>query len=641
MQPTLPAAFLLTALAAASASAQQATATRLPEVVISATLSEQDARLAPASTTVISREELERRHATDLLEAVRGTPGFTLSPRQVGGRATFSLRGLEGKHTLILVDGRRIAPSDDVVGHSDYQYGWLPMSAISRVEVIRGPMSALYGSEAIGGVINVITRPSTDKWTGALAAHASTEGGGDGQRQQAQFYAAGPLAQGLQLRLSGSYGHADPVALEEDRRYSEIEGRRQTNLGLGLAWQFTREQQLTLDAIASDETRERGNLNIVTTPTRKETEFQDIYDLTRRHLALGWEGRFGSTFAQVRAYRSELDVQNRRTAGIAPTRPQNLQDQVVDARVGFDWAGQRFTVGGEHRVETLRNAGLVGGKDDATHQALYAQGEFSLTPQWELTAGVHQNHHEFFGNETSPRVYLVGNYGDWVVKGGFGHAFKAPTLKQISPSYVGAEGPHTFLGNGDIRPESSNSAELGVSYASGGLEASLTAFNNAVKDLITYRQIKQEGVRRTYLYDNVDRARLRGVELGLKQAINAQWRAGLDANWLQARDQRSGKALDDRPKLSFSGRLDWQGAEALGGWSGFVRFEHIGSQTTGGLPLPSYTLWHAGAGWQLTPATTLRAGVDNLADLRLAERNANFGYAERGRSVYLRVATQW
>ncbi|MDQ1260010.1 MAG: outer rane receptor for ferrienterochelin and colicin, partial [Pseudomonadota bacterium] len=122
-----------------------AQAQTLPSVTVTATLSEQDARTAPASVTVIDREELDARNATDLLDAVRGEPGITLTPRQVGGRKTIALRGLEGKHTLTLIDGRRITASDDVVGHSDYQFGWLPMSAIERIEVIRGPMSSLYG----------------------------------------------------------------------------------------------------------------------------------------------------------------------------------------------------------------------------------------------------------------------------------------------------------------------------------------------------------------------------------------------------------------------------------------------------------------------------------------------------------------
>jgi outer membrane receptor for ferrienterochelin and colicins len=167
----------------------------LPAVTVTATLAEKDARTAPASVTVIGREELEARNASDLLDAVRGAPGLTLSPRQVGGRKTLALRGLEGKHTLTLIDGRRISASDDVVGHSDYQYGWLPMSAIERIEIIRGPMSALYGSEALGGVVNMITRQPKDRWIGSVGITGSNptrsrEGEPTGK---ASVFAAGPV----------------------------------------------------------------------------------------------------------------------------------------------------------------------------------------------------------------------------------------------------------------------------------------------------------------------------------------------------------------------------------------------------------------------------------------------------------------
>ena len=130
---------------AGAARAEVVAAAPLPAVTVTATLTEQDARTAPASVTVITAQDLAERNAADLLDAVRGAPGITLSARQVGGRKTLALRGLEGKHTLTLIDGRRISASDDVIGHSDYQYGWLPISAIERVEIIRGPMSALYG----------------------------------------------------------------------------------------------------------------------------------------------------------------------------------------------------------------------------------------------------------------------------------------------------------------------------------------------------------------------------------------------------------------------------------------------------------------------------------------------------------------
>ena len=118
--------------------------------------------LAPAALSVVTRQEIETRGADNLLDALRAEPGVSLQGRAIGGRKVLSLRGMDSKHTLFLVDGRRIGASDGVIGHSDFQYDWIAVEDIERVEVVRGPLSVLYGSEAMGGVVNVITRDPSD-----------------------------------------------------------------------------------------------------------------------------------------------------------------------------------------------------------------------------------------------------------------------------------------------------------------------------------------------------------------------------------------------------------------------------------------------------------------------------------------------
>lgn len=142
-----------------------------------------------------------------------------------------------------------------------------------------------------------------------------------------------------------------------------------------------------------------------------------------------------------------------------------------------------------------------------------------------------------------------------VVKGRFGHAFKAPTLKQISPNYVGAEGPHTFAGNGNIKPESSNSFEVGADWqvAPASVAARATVFNTEVKDLITYRLLRQEGVRRFYQYDNVDAARIQGLEAGMTWDMTRQLAWSNDLTLLHTRQkhrQEAGRPAIEQPDLA-------------------------------------------------------------------------------------------
>ncbi|HRO58198.1 MAG TPA: TonB-dependent receptor [Burkholderiaceae bacterium] len=606
---------------------------RLPQVTVTATRSDHEVRTAPASVTLVPREEFETRNASNLLEAVRGTPGITLQPRQVGGRKTIALRGLQGRHTLTLSDGRRISPSDDVVGHSDYQYGWLPMSAIERIEVIRGPMSTLYGSEALGGVINIITRQPTDRWIGAasLTGTELTSGsGGDGHR--GGLFAAGPVTERLGLRLSAEASRMAPVPLKEDRRYDEIEGSKARSVSVGGSFRINDEQQIEANLASGREERYYNDVD------RAGTVYESRYPIERTQTHLAWIGRFSTWHGQLRAYRSEIDIRNERTMGVAPTRPQNLKDEVIDGFAALRLGNHTLTFGGEVRDETLENAGLVGGKDSALHKALFIQDELPLGHQVVLTAGVRADHHELFGTELSPRAYLVWEASpELVIKGGYGHAFKAPTLKQISPSYVGAEGPHTFLGNADIQPEVSDSIEIGADWQRGSLGLRATLFRTEVKDLITYRLISVVGPRRTYLYDNIDRARLTGLEAGFTRDIRPGLTWTTDLLLLRTRDEATGKRLEDRPNTSGASHLDWRFGS---GWSTRAGLEYIGSQTSAATGLPSYMLWNASVGKRLSRNFTVRAGIENIGDVRLQEESPAFGYAERGRTVFVTLSAE-
>ena len=603
----------------------------LADIVVSATLSAHDTRTAPASVTLVPREELETRNATDLLDAVRGAPGITLTPRSVGGRKTLALRGLEGKHTLTLIDGRRIAPSDDVVGHSDFQYGWLPMVAIERIEIIRGPMSTLYGSEALGGVINLITRQPKERWIGSAAvsgsAAAGSASGAGGDSGRASVYAGGPVNDSLSLRVAGERARSSPVQRKEDPRYSEIEGRDATIGSVGATLKLTPEQRLEATWGGGVEQRFYDDV-------AKGQQYSNRYDLHRSQGSLAWSGEFGNWRGQLRAYRSEIDITNAPTNGVVPTRPQNLRDQVFDGFAAYRMDAHVLTMGGEFRTERLENAGLKNGSDSARHQALFAQDEWALGDKLLLTAGLRADQHQLFGSELSPRLYLVWEATpELVIKGGYGHAFKAPTLKQISPSYVFTEGPFTFLGNSNVKPEKSDSVEIGADWSRGPLALRVVLFHNEIRDFIFQRVQQTIGPRTIYIFDNVDQAAITGLETGFSWAINPslEWSGALTL--LKTRDRSTGKRLVSRPNVALASHLDWRNGN---GWSARGGFELIGSQLASRVEaeLPSYTLWNASVARQIGKNLTLRAGIDNIGDLRLAEKSPNFIYAERGRTLY-------
>jgi outer membrane receptor for ferrienterochelin and colicins len=633
--PKVARAVLCIALACVGAAQAE---TRLKEVVVSATQSEHEVRAAPASVSVITSAEIEKRNPLDLLDAVRGTPGVTLMGHGLSGRKTMSMRGLEGKHVLNLIDGRRITPTDDVVGHSDYQYGWLPMGAIERVEIVRGPMSTLYGSEALGGVVNLITRRPKDRWIGSLGVTGADllEGDGGG-RAGASLFAAGPLGESFELRLFGETNRIGAVPRREDPRYSELEGRKTHTVGASVRLKLAPSHSLEAGWIDGEEERWRDDVRTVPAPVRL---YKDRYDIERSHGYLSWRGELAGWRAQANAYRSEFDVKNTRTNSVAPTQPQNFLDVAYDALATTRIGNHRLTFGGEARTETMTHPHLANGKDDATHRALFVQDELPLGRQLALTAGLRADNHEFFGTEWSPRAYLVWEaMPGLIVKGGYGHAFKAPTLKQVSPVYVGRAGPHSFYGNASVRPEKADSVEIGADWQRGPLNLRGTLFHTQVKDMITFFLFQTDPPptnRRHYRYVNLDKAEITGLETGFTWNITPELQWQSDLTLLETRDKAKNKEMYARPKTSVTSRLDWKGGH---GWSARLGVEYIGSQliaatTTTDARLPAYSLWHASAAKQFGKGMTARLGVDNLTNVRLAEKSPSFSYAERGRTLY-------
>jgi outer membrane receptor for ferrienterochelin and colicins len=199
------------ALAAGAVAAQPAPEPVAQTIVVTATRYALLAADAPAALSVVTRRDIEARGADNVIDAIRGETGLSLQGRAVGGRKVIGVRGMDSKHTLFLVDGRRVGASDGVIGASDFQYDWIAVEDIERIEIVRGPMSVLYGSEAMGGVVNVITRAPGERWRfGATMEGSDADGGrGGGQpavrgRQEATRRAGRPLHGGVAGGLQGA-----------------------------------------------------------------------------------------------------------------------------------------------------------------------------------------------------------------------------------------------------------------------------------------------------------------------------------------------------------------------------------------------------------------------------------------------------
>ncbi len=637
LRPLPPVLFSLLLLVTGGAARAQTEAVPFRQtVVVSATRHAMALIDAPAAMTVVTPAQIVERGADNLFEALRGETGLSLIGRTISGRRNLSIRGLDGRHTLFLVDGMRVGATDGVVGHSDFQYDWVPVEAIARIEVLRGPMSVLYGAEALGGVVNVITRAPGDTW----ALQATAEGswadgdlGGDGYR--AAVSVSGPLAARWRLGVTASDSRRQEILNAAEPRLGDLEGRDKRDASMHLVWLPVSGHQFDLVQRSGQEDRWAG----VRERSGQRRFHQSLHDIGRSHSSLGWTADWGDAWqahSLLRAYGSRVEINNSRTQGVTALRPQTLDDRVLEGQGSVaPAAGRVYTAGFEWRDERLNNEALAGGHGQARHQAIFGQAELDLAPALALTVGLRHDQHDRFGGEWSPRAYAVWKPApQWVVKGGIGHGFKAPTLKQISPDYREDEGPYTYFGNPALQPETNNATEIGAGWDSSTLGLQAMLFHNRIDNLIVPRLFGKVAGRAQYVFENIDQARMQGVELEGRATLPAGWLLSGNYTYLDATDG-NGVRLEKRPRHLLAVQIGWHG----GAWSANLRAECHADQLIApvvvGKPmqaLPDLTRVSAQVSRELSKNLSLSLGVHNLGNLRLADESPLFTWAEAPRT---------
>lgn len=609
----------------------------LDPVVVTATATDRLASDAPASISVITREQIQSRAVLDLSDAVRGTTGVTVAG--VGfGRRGIRIRGMDPEYTLVLLDGQRVNAASDAIAHADFDLGWMPAAAIERIEVVRGPMSSLYGSEALGGVVNVISRRATDEWQGNLVYNGGVVGGNrGGNTTQAGLYAGGALLPGtLGLSVFAEHRQKDATQDPTDERLDEQEQRRANTGRAVLTWTPDDKQRIDLSHLEGKEFRKRSALQAGTTPYVYDT----IDDIQRQQTTLSHQGDWSWGQTRVSAYQSTLERANRRDRGDA-TRPQHLRDDIVDGRATLNLGeSHRVSVGAEWRRERLDDASAAAsGQVEAIQTAVFLQDEIQITDSLSVVVGDRADHHSEFGWNHSPRGYAVWHLNDsFTIKGGVGTGFKAPSLKQLSPEYsaVGGGGRFTIIGNPLLKPEKNTSYELSGAWQNDGWSVQTSVFQNDLKDLIQTVCVRSCGIRGRELrnYTNVAEARIRGVEVSGIIPLTDGLRVEANYSWLDTEDKETGHELNERPQRSGAANLVWEYASLRA----TLRGEYVGPQKqasgTTQVTLPDYALVSLDTRWSITPKLSLMVGIDNIADKRLDETGALYAYPETGRYIH-------
>jgi outer membrane receptor for ferrienterochelin and colicins len=675
---TLRSFLLLTCALAAPgmAVAETAAADQVDAVVVTASTRAQRLVEAPASISVVTAETLANRANADLTDALRDVEGVSIS-----GGSNFQdvfIRGLPGSYTLILVDGKRQSTRDSRVnGNSGLEQAFTPPSgAIERIEVVRGPMSSLYGSDAIGGVINIITRKVPERWGGSIGADSIVQKGESGDWSQFQGYLAGPLIDGvLGAQLWGrSYSR------DEDGVLNGAGGSRDWNLTGRLAWTPNDRNDVLLQVDRMDVKRSFSSGNTLAAATAA-----NYHTNNRTAGSLSWNGRWDWGASQLSILREQTERANyamTRGEWAKNVRAPELTNTVVDGLFNIPLEGTRLgdhqlVVGGQYVKNRLDdvNPGVnatASAVFSVWQRALFVEDEWRLAPRFAVTGGLRFDDHERYGSHWSPRLYAVWTPTDaWTVKGGVSTGFRAPELRQVAEGYayvtggaVCSVGPTgtcgVILGDPAIKPETSLNYEASVLWnPSSAISASATVFRTEFKDkidsAIVYnadgsiaRWSENTGYRLYYWY-NLQDAELTGVELSARWKPVEALALKAGYTWTDSKQKSGtykGMPLARTPEHMANLRADYEVSQRLNLW-GAVNYhgEEINAGLrvgTNGGPImngavqvgrryPSYTTADIGANWRVTQAISLKAGVYNLTDKEINVADFDFqGDRRRG-----------
>ncbi|HMC82630.1 MAG TPA: TonB-dependent receptor, partial [Candidatus Polarisedimenticolia bacterium] len=485
-------------------------------VVVTATLTPEEESQLGSATTVLTRERIEQIGATTLLEALRLVPGLDVVRGGSEGSVTsVFLRGANSTHALVLVDGVRV----NSPYFSGYDFSAMTTENIERIEVVRGPFSSLYGSDAVGGVIQIFTRRPTAKPAGQVSA----EGGNAGQRQ-GWAWGSGGLEP---LLVEGSYRHAQVDGDRKNSDWRENNAWLRVDLRAGDRFSAAVEGSI-LDGevgvpgpVGAESPRARGGFREerVALPVAFQPSEANHIDFLAAHVTSKPTFRnpddpFGFTFSDTDAETLQL-----RLSDAWNTKAQTL--------VAFaSW--ERWSVSaGNSFGPTLED-------DRSAIWGVGIQESFHPGPRWSATLGARYDHHSEFGGAFSPRATSSWLFADkkWKARLSAGSAFRAPSIGELR---------YPFSGNPDLQPERSRSYEAGVERYFKGGRAEISLFWSDFRDLILFDFA-------TFRNENIGRARARGVELAWRQEISEHVAFDTGYTYLDGEDRATGQPLLRRPR---------------------------------------------------------------------------------------------
>jgi outer membrane receptor for ferrienterochelin and colicins len=538
--------------------------------VVSAAGYEQNIADAPASVFVITREELEKKSFNDLAEVLKNVPGISIVGS--GTSKEIMIRGMHYMYTLYLIDGRPMSAGGEAhrisgggvnpAASGNSLASLPPVSMIERIEVVRGPMSSLYGSEAMGGVINIITKKTPSEWTGTVKGeYTKAQSVTSSDSHLASANLAGPIIQDLlSLQTYGLISGADQseyITLYQNRAFGA-----KTILAIdkaNSAW------------VNYDYTKQESGSTLATSSVSQT--FAAGHDLKLNKFDV-------SSYLQ-------------RAVRYKPSSSITYDVLTFNTQANYFFETNALTFGAQYKEEELddNQGNFLPNKPDLLTRwsySVFAEDEWNILGDLALVGGVRYNDSEAFRSNISPRVYAVYHIGDdLIVKGGVASGYKAPGLRQSADDFDSSKSATGMLiGNPNLRPESSVNYEISLAYNNKdiGLGADVTVYHTDYKDkleIYTYCTASNgacsynnlSGYNTIRFYRNLEKAQIEGLEASLRFSPIDRLALGGSYTYTDSEirsGDNKGQPLNSVSKHMASANIDVKITERLSVWGQYA-----------------------------------------------------------------------
>ena len=502
----------------------------LNEVVITGTKSEKSLKNVPVITQVISGLKMRELGITNVADALQiMVPGLDVS--QFGTRVSITMQGMDAKYVLFLIDGERIA--GEVNG--DIDYSMLNLENIDRIEVIKGASSSLYGSNAIGGVINIITRKITEPFEGKLFGRYSAyneliSGGGISLKKGM-----------IGSRTGFNYSRTDGYDLTADSQY-EWTQNPYSSLSLNQKFEITPGPRFMLTPYAGYYQFERGNVSA-----------RPAHDLYQDFKA----GLRGKYYTEKHSFDFSYYRDQYNTYNILELL-DNSKDlvsydiiQTLRTQGNFNVSDRNNLIAGlEYNYESLYSIRNEGGLKGVGEAVMYVQEDLQIWDRWNIVAGIRASNHSSYGFNAAPKISLLFRQGLFNFRTSAGTGFRSPSLKELYMNFDHF-GEWYIIGNQDLKPETSRYISGSAEFLKPWNNSSVTVYHNTLDNMITDRWLP-DSAQLTRQYQNVASASVNGVDIISKQKI---WR-GL---WLST-GYSYVRSIDEQTELQLYGTTKHSGS---------------------------------------------------------------------------------